>query len=68
MPTLHGRNYIREAKVWAYRKSASEDGRAPEKDDRAVVQGRKKKRCALWVGFVGEKYVGSQINRCDEEP
>eukprot|EP00959_Pyramimonas_sp_CCMP1952_P453516 9468357-Pyramimonas_sp.AAC.1 len=53
---------VREAKVLAYRKSSREKGKEPVKDEREVLQGRKKRRCALWVGYVGKDYVGSQIN------
>jgi hypothetical protein len=41
----------------------SKEDVAPPPDDREVVQGRRKRRVALWVGFNGQDYVGSQINR-----
>ena len=46
----------------------SQEDVAPPPDDREVVQGRRKRRVALWVGFNGQDYVGSQINRSASPP
>eukprot|EP00238_Polyblepharides_amylifera_P005365 CAMPEP_0196576710 /NCGR_PEP_ID=MMETSP1081-20130531/5910_1 /TAXON_ID=36882 /ORGANISM="Pyramimonas amylifera, Strain CCMP720" /LENGTH=61 /DNA_ID=CAMNT_0041895393 /DNA_START=301 /DNA_END=482 /DNA_ORIENTATION=- len=45
-----------------------EVGNSPVEDDREVIVGRKKKHVALWVGFIGEGYFGSQVNRNVDQP
>lgn len=44
--------------VWSARRETNDNP-----DDREIIKGRKKRKVALWVGFNGQAYCGSQVNR-----